>query len=95
MAGAETIVEESNEETETTGPPRSPLILSFETVADGVCPHFSPYEHRVFLQECEKFVNATEREQRLRVKGVLPSLEEYIAMRMDTGAVAMCLALHE
>lgn len=75
--------------------PRSPLILSFKTIADGVCPRFSAYEHRTFLLECEKFVNATEREQELRIRGVLPSLEEYAAMRIDTGAVAMCLALHE
>lgn len=75
--------------------PRSPLILSFKTIADGVCPHFSPHQHHRFLQECEKFVNATEREQALRVRGVLPELEEYVAMRIDTGAVGMCLALHE
>jgi len=75
--------------------PRSPLISSFKTVAEGICPYLSPYEHRIVLEECEKFVNATGIEQTLRVKGVLSSLEEYIAMRMDTGAVALCLALHE
>lgn len=95
MGHPEPIAEETAEATVTTDPSRSPLILSFKTIADGVCPHLSPYEHRIFLEECEKFVNATEREQKLRVRGVLPSLEEYMAMRLDTGAVAMCLALHE
>lgn len=94
MTESKAMVEKS-EEAATSAPSRSPLISSFRTITEGICPHFSAWEHRVFLQECERFVNATEREQELRVRGVLPSLEEYISMRLDTGAVAMCLALHE
>lgn len=75
--------------------PRSPLILSFKTIAERICPDLSPHEHRRFLLECEKFIAATEQEQKLRVRGVLPDVEEYIAMRMDTGGVAICLAMHE
>lgn len=97
ISGPELILEETRikEEAAAGGSSRSPLILSFKAIADRVCPQLSPHEHQRFLQECEKFIAATEHEQKLRVRGVLPGVEEYIAMRMDTGGVAICVAMHE
>ena len=48
-----------------------------------------------FSREVETFMNASEREQRVRLSGGLPSVEEFWEYRLGSSAVGVCLAVNE
>ena len=40
-------------------------------------------------------MDMTEQEQRLRIKGTIPSIEEYMEYRLGSSAVSVTLAINE
>jgi hypothetical protein len=49
----------------------------------------------MFVREMEFFMETSEKEQRLRLSGTIPSLDEFWHYRLGSSAVAVCLSLNE
>ncbi|KAG7038968.1 alcohol dehydrogenase [Colletotrichum scovillei] len=71
--------------------PTNYIIAFFKVIGDAVCEAYD-YDHRELLfDEIKFFIETSETEQQRRLGPELPSTREYIATRMGTGAVNVCL----
>ncbi|KAI3550444.1 hypothetical protein CABS01_13506 [Colletotrichum abscissum] len=67
------------------------IIAFFKVIGDAVCEAYD-YDHReILFDEIKFFIETSETEQQRRLGPELPSTREYIATRMGTGAVNVCL----
>ncbi|KAK0379815.1 hypothetical protein CMEL01_11421 [Colletotrichum melonis] len=67
------------------------IIAFFKVIGDAVCEAYD-YDHReILFDEIKFFIETSETEQQRRLGPELPSAREYIATRMGTGAVNVCL----
>ncbi|KAH7305266.1 isoprenoid synthase domain-containing protein [Stachybotrys elegans] len=73
----------------------SPIITSFEPIADVLIKQCTESERSKFMRELQFFIEMTEEEQQIQRRHYLPSVEEYMRRRMGSSAVRTCLALHE
>ena len=69
-------------------------IVKIGEVKRSVDVAFSEQRERI-SNEMEVFMNMTEREQRLRMNGAVPSVEEYWEYRLGSSAVSVTLAVNE
>ena len=52
-------------------------------------------QREMLMQQIEFFIEMTALEQSSRLSDQLPSLKSYTERRVGTGAVLICLAIHE
>ncbi|MCJ1436765.1 hypothetical protein MMC27_006147 [Xylographa pallens] len=75
--------------------PSSPIIRGFEVIGKALRSAYDVEHRERFSQEMKVFVEMSEREQRVRLNGVLPSVEEFWGYRLGSSAVGVCLAALE
>ncbi|KAK0102186.1 hypothetical protein ONS95_001017 [Cadophora gregata] len=78
-------------------PPRSshPIIESFRVIGDELKLAYTIEQRQNFFEDMKFYIATTETEQRYKLDGKIPTLEEYWEARMGTSAVAACLAMIE
>ncbi|KAF2756046.1 terpenoid synthase [Pseudovirgaria hyperparasitica] len=78
-----------------TPAPRNAIIQSFDVVGDALRTSYSLDQRRRFYREIFRFMIASEDEQRLRLDGTVPTLEQYWQFRLGTSAVYIGVAVGE
>ncbi|PVH82633.1 terpenoid synthase [Cadophora sp. DSE1049] len=77
-------------------PPSShPIIESFRVIGDELKLAYTVEQRQNFFEDMKFYIATTETEQRYKLDGKIPTLEEYWEARMGTSAVAACLAMIE
>ncbi|KAF2815340.1 terpenoid synthase [Mytilinidion resinicola] len=71
------------------------IILMFAPIGAAVRERYSLAQRTMFYDEIRYFMEMSEREQRLRLAGPIPALEEFWRYRLGSSAVTVCLALNE
>ncbi|EAU38526.1 predicted protein [Aspergillus terreus NIH2624] len=71
------------------------FLRSFEILGKPLCEEYTIAQRKRFLREWVRFLDASEWEQRRRIEGTIPSLDEYLACRMGTNGAYVLLALDE
>ncbi|KAF2501934.1 terpenoid synthase, partial [Lophium mytilinum] len=71
------------------------IILMFAPIGEAVRERYSLAQRMMFYNEIRYFMEMSEREQRLRLAGPIPNLEEFWRYRLGSSAVTVCLALNE
>lgn len=65
------------------------LLTSFAPVAEAASSGMTPGQRRLFLNELIHAVNSTGIEQAAELSGKIPTIDEYIPLRMGTSAVSV------
>ncbi|CAI6339886.1 unnamed protein product [Periconia digitata] len=76
-------------------PISNPLILNFERVGAALKEAYTVEQNEAVLREMEVFMHMSEREQRMRVAGAIPSIEEFWRCRLGSSGIGLCLAFTE
>ncbi|KAH6717257.1 isoprenoid synthase domain-containing protein [Leptodontidium sp. MPI-SDFR-AT-0119] len=77
-------------------PPSSHIIIeSFRVIGDELKLAYTVEQRQNFFEDMKFYIATTETEQRYKLDGKIPTLEEYWEARMGTSAVAACLAMIE
>ncbi|KAL2061942.1 hypothetical protein VTL71DRAFT_7320 [Oculimacula yallundae] len=76
-------------------PSTHPIIESFRLIGDELKLAYTVEQRQNFFADMKFYIDTTETEQRYKMDGKIPSLEEYWEARMGTSAVAACLAMIE
>ncbi|EXF74184.1 hypothetical protein CFIO01_07834 [Colletotrichum fioriniae PJ7] len=71
--------------------PTNHIIAFFKVIGDAVCEAYNRDHREILFDEIKFFIETSETEQQRRLSPDLPSTREYIATRMGTGAVNVCL----
>ncbi|KAI4235240.1 MAG: hypothetical protein LQ349_003306 [Xanthoria aureola] len=73
----------------------NPTILAFEGIGNAIRSVYT-YEQRCrFMKHMENFLEMSRREQALRLRGTLPTVEEFWSYRLGSSAVHITLAMNE
>ncbi|KAG4429838.1 hypothetical protein IFR05_014676 [Cadophora sp. M221] len=84
------------EEKKLFPPPSSHTIIeSFRVIGYELKLAYTVEQRQNFFEDMKFYIATTETEQRYKLDGKIPSLEEYWEARMGTSAVAACLAMIE
>ncbi|KAI9760260.1 MAG: hypothetical protein M4579_001774 [Chaenotheca gracillima] len=73
--------------------PTSPIINSFQEIADRLCERYTIEQRQRFMDQMSFFIEMSEVEQQVRMSGRIPTIKEYWDIRMGTSAVGVCLAM--
>jgi hypothetical protein len=73
----------------------NPIILSFKPIGEGIKTEYNLNQKMKFYEEMRFFMEMSEREQRIRLAGVIPGLEDFWEYRLGSSAVTVCLAVNE
>ena len=72
---------------ETEFHPQNQIVQSFNVIGEALRRFYTVSQCRRFYQEIARFMLASENEQRSRLDGKIPTLEEYWSFRLGTSAV--------
>ena len=75
--------------------PSSKIIRNFNVIGKAIRDVYDMEQRENLSYHMEVFMDMTEREQRLRMKGAIPSVEEYMKYRLGSSAVSVTLAVNE
>jgi hypothetical protein len=73
----------------------NPIILNFAPVGDALRSIYTREQRQRVYDTMQFFMNMSEHEQRLRLSGAIPSVEEFWRYRLGSSAVPVCLAFNE
>ncbi|KUJ16791.1 terpenoid synthase [Mollisia scopiformis] len=73
----------------------SPVIENFRVVGEALVRGYTVEQRQNFFEEMKLAISSTEAEQKPKLEGRLPTLEEYWSTRMGISAVGVCIALIE
>jgi hypothetical protein len=73
----------------------NPIIRNFEPIGAAVKKAYTLDQRKMVYDEMMFFMNMSEQEQRLRLSGTIPSIDEFWRYRLGSSAVSVCLALNE
>lgn len=73
----------------------SPIILNFAPIGAALKKAYTLEQRKMVYKEMQFFMNMSEKEQRLRLSGTIPSIDEFWRYRLGSSAVTVCLALNE
>ncbi|KAH8704346.1 isoprenoid synthase domain-containing protein [Phaeosphaeriaceae sp. PMI808] len=71
------------------------IILNFAPIGAACRAHYSLAQNKMVYEEMRFFMDMSEREQRLRLSGAIPNVDEFWHYRLGSSAVTVCLALNE
>jgi hypothetical protein len=71
------------------------IILNFAPIAEACKKAYTLQQNKMVYEEMRFFMDMSEREQRLRLSGTIPSIDEFWHYRLGSSAVTVCLALNE
>ncbi|GAP82510.1 putative terpene synthase metal binding domain protein [Rosellinia necatrix] len=80
---------------ESDSPHPNPIVQSFEAIGSALRACYDAGQIRRLYDEVARFVRGTEAEQRGRLDGRVPTVEEYWALRRSTSAVYISTAAGE
>jgi hypothetical protein len=71
------------------------IILNFAPIGAAVKDAYTLEQRRMVYEEMRFFMEMSEHEQRLRLSGAIPSIDEFWRYRLGSSAVTVCIALNE
>ncbi|KAJ4359463.1 uncharacterized protein N0V89_000017 [Didymosphaeria variabile] len=71
------------------------IILNFAPIGAACRKHYSLPQNKMVYEEIRFFMEMSEREQRLRLSGAIPSVDDFWHYRLGSSAVTVCIALNE
>ncbi|KAL1594623.1 hypothetical protein SLS60_010384 [Paraconiothyrium brasiliense] len=71
------------------------IILNFAPIGEACKQVYTLEQNKMVYEEMRFFMEMSEREQRLRLSGTIPSIDEFWHYRLGSSAVTVCLALNE
>jgi len=71
------------------------IILNFEPIGAAVKKTYNLEQRKMVYEEMRFFMDMSEHEQRLRLSGTIPSIDEFWRYRIGSSAVSVCLSLNE
>lgn len=71
------------------------IILNFAPIGEACRNVYTLEQNKMVYEEMRFFMEMSEREQRLRLSGTIPSIDEFWHYRLGSSAVTVCLALNE
>jgi hypothetical protein len=71
------------------------IILNFAPIGEACRKAYTLEQNKMVYEEMRFFMDMSEREQRLRLSGAIPSIDEFWRYRLGSSAVTVCLALNE
>ena len=71
------------------------IILNFAPIGAALKAAYTLEQNKMVYEEMRFFMDMSEREQRLRLSGTIPSIEEFWHYRLGSSAVSVCLAFIE
>ena len=71
------------------------IILNFAPIGAALKSTYTLEQNKMVYEEMRFFMDMSEREQRLRLSGTIPSIDEFWHYRLGSSAVTVCLALNE
>jgi hypothetical protein len=71
------------------------IILNFEPIGTAAKNAYTLEQRSMVYEEMRFFMEMSEHEQRLRLSGAIPSIEEFWRYRLGSSAVTVCIALNE
>jgi hypothetical protein len=71
------------------------IILNFAPIGAALKKAYTLDQRKMVYEEMQFCMNMSEQEQRLRLSGAIPSLDEFWRYRLGISAVTVCLALNE
>ncbi|KAF4948831.1 hypothetical protein FSARC_13637 [Fusarium sarcochroum] len=72
---------------DTIPTPSNQIIMFFQTLSDAVNEAYDLEHRKLLFSEIQRFIEASEVEQAMRLRPNLPTVEEYVVNRMQTSAV--------
>lgn len=73
----------------------NPIILNFGPVGDALRNIYTREQRQRVYDTMQLFMNMSEHEQRLRLSGAIPSVEDFWRYRLGSSAVPVCLGFNE
>ncbi|KAF1954078.1 terpenoid synthase, partial [Byssothecium circinans] len=71
------------------------VILNFAPIGASLKAAYTREQKQRIYEEMRFFMEMSEREQQLRLSGIIPSVDEFWNYRLGSSAVTVCLAFHE
>ncbi|QSZ31558.1 hypothetical protein DSL72_001125 [Monilinia vaccinii-corymbosi] len=75
--------------------PSNNIITSFKVIGDAICKEYTETQRQLLFEQLIFYIDCSEMEQRVRLSGKLPTVQEYWHFRMGTSAVGVTLAVNE
>ncbi|KAF7621285.1 hypothetical protein AFLA_011588 [Aspergillus flavus NRRL3357] len=75
--------------------PDDPIVQSFDVIGEALRDAYTYEQRHRFLREMSLFMVTSHMEQKAKLEGHIPSLEEYWRVRMGTSAVGVICAVNE
>ncbi|KAL5356668.1 isoprenoid synthase domain-containing protein [Aspergillus floccosus] len=75
--------------------PTDPLILLIKDIGDALCREYDIGQREVVFEYMCLYIQGTEKEQRVDLENTMPSTQEYLAIRRESSAVLLTLAMND
>ncbi|GES64142.1 terpenoid synthase [Aspergillus terreus] len=75
--------------------PTDPLILLFKDIGDALCREYDIDQREDVFEYLRLYIQGIEKEQLLNVENRMPSIDEYLAIRRQSSAVLLTLAMND